>query len=74
MIVHWAVPTLRNMLSAGKFDVLFTAHSHPPYPCGGTLESFPFFDVVTRQPTFTISSVPREEESSRAEDYVDAER
>lgn len=56
MIVHWALPTLRNTLPPEIFAQLPSAHAHPFYPYGDDPETVPFFNGVTGEPAFSMKA------------------
>ncbi|KAK0648396.1 hypothetical protein B0T16DRAFT_115082 [Cercophora newfieldiana] len=56
MIVHWALPTLRNMLPADVFADLPSAHAHPFYPYGDNPESLPFYNGITGEVAVRITA------------------
>jgi hypothetical protein len=47
MILHWALPTLRNMLPADVYADLPSAHANPVYPYTDQPESVPFYNGIT---------------------------
>ena len=57
MIIHWALPTLRDMLPGEVFANLPLAHAHPFYPYrDGQAEAIPFFNGVTGEEAFTMKT------------------
>jgi hypothetical protein len=47
LILHWALPTLRNMLPDDVLADLPSAHANPIYPYGDGPETLPFYNSIT---------------------------
>jgi len=59
MILHWALPTLRNMLPDDVFAELPSAHANPFYAYSDQPESLPFFNGVTGELAFKTTALFR---------------
>lgn len=57
MLIHWALPTLGNILPADILDDMNTAHTDPFYPYAKEKETFPFYDGISGEIAFHIPAI-----------------